>query len=215
MIHELRTYTLLPGRARDYVELARTIAQPIRGDRYGTLVGYWSTEVGPLNQVVHLWAFDDVATRATVRAALAKDARWIGEYLPRSQPLLVTQENVLLVPVDWYPPPPPSGAVGNAVYELRTDRLRPGKLAEWGRTVRGGLPVRQKYSSPAGIWQTEVGPLNTVVHLWPYRDLQHRTDVLRGLDADPAWAEVRAAVAPLIQAQESKLLLPAPFSPLR
>ena len=88
MIHELRRYTIKPGKTAEYVEQAATVGRAVRGDRYGKLLGYWSTELGPLNQVVHLWEYADLAARATARAGLAKDERWVKEYLPLSQPLL-------------------------------------------------------------------------------------------------------------------------------
>ncbi len=211
MIHELRTYEVQPGKLAEFVELAGNVSRPIRGDRFGKLLGYWTTEHGPLNQALHLWEFADVAARAEARAGLAKDQRWMTEYVPRSAPLLTRQENMLLTPFDWYPVRP---ATGMGVYELRIYRLRPGTMAEWARAVQAALPIREKHSSPVGFWQTEVGPLNTVVHFWPYRDWQHRAEVWKGLASDAAWQEVRAKFHPLMQAQESKLLIPTFFSPL-
>jgi hypothetical protein len=212
MIHELRTYTILPGRASEYLELAGGVSRPIRGDRFGKLLGYWGTEHGALNQVVHLWEYADVAARAQARAGLAKEERWLKEYVPRSQPLLVSQENMLLSPMDWYPFRPASGM---GLYELRIYRFLPGKIAEWAKLAQTGLPIREKYSAPVGFWQVEIGPLNTLVHLWPYRDAQHRAEVRKAAAADPAWQEVLARVHPLVQTQESKVLIPASFSPLK
>ena len=99
MIHELRRYQIKPGKLADYVEKSGSIGRVVRGDRFGKLLGYWSTELGPLNQVVHLWEYPDLAARATARAGLAKDERWTKEYLPVSGPLLETQENMILTPV--------------------------------------------------------------------------------------------------------------------
>ena len=48
----------------------------IRGDNYGRLLGYWTTEVGPLNQVVHLWEYASLNDRERLRGELAKNARW-------------------------------------------------------------------------------------------------------------------------------------------
>jgi len=56
MIYELRTYTVKPGTIGDMVKAASTVSRDIRGDDYGKLEGYWSTEIGPLNQVMHLWS---------------------------------------------------------------------------------------------------------------------------------------------------------------
>ncbi|MBI3455834.1 MAG: NIPSNAP family protein [Candidatus Rokubacteria bacterium] len=212
MIHELRTYTIHPGKLAQYVELAGSIGRPIRGDRFGKLVGYWTTELGPLNQVVHMWEYADLAARAQARAGLAKDERWTKEYVPKGQPLLQAQENTILTPMEWYPFRPSSGM---GIYELRTYRLYPGKLAEWARVAQAGIATREKYSSPLGFWATEVGPLNTTVHIWPYRDLGHRAETRKAVAADPGWQEVVAKLGPLMQAQESKLLVPTPFSPLR
>ncbi|HEV8676462.1 MAG TPA: NIPSNAP family protein [Methylomirabilota bacterium] len=212
MIHELRTYTIQPGKAPEYVELAGSVGRPIRGDRFGKLLGYWSTDVGPLNQVVHLWEFADVAARAQARAGLARDERWTKEYIPRSQTLLVAQENMLLTPVDWYPLKP---ATGMGIYELRIYRFQPGKVAEWARLAQEALPLREKHSSPVGFWQTEVGPLNTVVHLWPYRDAQHRAEVRKAVAADSGWQGIISKLYPLLLAQEARLLVPTPFSPLK
>src|SRR5262245_61358630 len=103
MIHELRRYQIRPGKLADYVEKSGSIGRTVRGDRYGKLLGYWSTELGPLNQVVHLWEFADLAARTAARAGLAKDERWVKEYLPVSTPLLEAQENMILSPFDWAP----------------------------------------------------------------------------------------------------------------
>lgn len=212
MIHELRTYAIHPGKLATYVERSGAVGRAIRGDRYGKLLGYWTTELGPLNQVVHLWEYADLAARTEARAGLAKDERWVNEYLPLSTPLLERQENLILLPADGYPLRPASGM---GVYELRTYRLHPGKLAEWMRHFRAGLAVREKYSAPVGFWSVEIGPLNTVAHLWPYRDAGHRAEVRKAAGADPAWRETVATLGPLMQAMESKLLTPTDFSPLR
>ena len=212
MIHELRTYTIQPGKLAEYVELAGSVGRPIRGDRFGKLVGYWTSEHGTLNQVVHLWEFADVAARAQARAGLAKDERWTKEYIPRSQPLLVSQENVLLAPADWYPLRPASGM---SVYELRAYRLYPGKLAAWMALFQAGLAAREKYSAPVGVWSVEVGPLNSVVHLWGYRDSNHRAEARKAALGDPVWKETVSKLGPLMQVMESKLLIPTGFSPLK
>jgi hypothetical protein len=212
MIHELRRYTVKPRKAAEYVENSASIGRAARGDRYGKLLGYWSTELGPLNQVVHLWEFADLAARATARAGLAKDERWVKEYLPVSQPLLETQQNMILTPFDWAPFRPTSGM---GIHELRVYRLHPGKVGAYSDVMREALPIREKHSAPVGYWQVEVGPLNTIVHLWGYRDLAHRTEVRKAVAADPSWQAAAGRLVPLVQTQESTILVPARHSPCR
>jgi len=164
---------------------------------------------------VHLWEFTDLGARTVARAGLAKDERWVKEYLPVSGPLLEAQENMILNPMDWCPVRPPSREGGMGVYELRVYRCHPGKVPAYSDVMREALPVREQYSSPVGYWFTEIGPLNTVVHLWPYRDLAHRAEIRRALGADSAWQAAVGRLMSLVQTQASKILVPTAFSPLR
>ena len=86
MIYELRTYTVKPGTIGDMVKAASTVSRDIRKDDYGKLEGYWLTEIGPLNQVLHMWSYQDFEERARMRAELAKNPRWAGEYVPLIRP---------------------------------------------------------------------------------------------------------------------------------
>ena len=92
MIYELRTYTVKPGTLGDMIKAAGTVSRDIRKDDYGKLEGYWSTEIGPLNQVLHMWSYNSFDERARMRAELAKNPRWTGEYVPLIRPLLVRQD---------------------------------------------------------------------------------------------------------------------------
>ena len=82
MIYELRTYTVRQGTLPDVVKAASTVSRDIRKDDYGKLEGYWYTDIGPLNQVMHMWSYADLNERARLRAELAKNPRWNGEYIP-------------------------------------------------------------------------------------------------------------------------------------
>ena len=59
------------------------------------------TEIGPLNQLMHLWSYNDLNERVRLRAELAKNKRWTSEYPPLTRPNLIRQEMRLLNPVDW------------------------------------------------------------------------------------------------------------------
>src|SRR3989337_1355327 len=130
MIYELRTYTLIPGKQAEYLQLSRDIGRKVRGDKYGTFEGGWTTEFGTLNQYVHLWGFADLNERERLRRALAEDEAWTRGYLPKIRPLLLAQENKILYAVDGIPFTPPIGG-DKHVYELRTSRTHVGKAPEW------------------------------------------------------------------------------------
>lgn len=69
MIYELRTYTVKPGTVGDMVKAASTVSRDIRGDNYGKLEGYWLTEIGPLNQVMHMWSYSDFNEHTRLRGS--------------------------------------------------------------------------------------------------------------------------------------------------
>ena len=76
MIYELRTYTVKPGTARRHGQGGEHACRAtIRGDNFGKLEGYWFTEIGPLNQVMHMWSYNDLRrTRETARRARQEPA---------------------------------------------------------------------------------------------------------------------------------------------
>jgi hypothetical protein len=76
MIVEQRTYTLKPLRTQDFLALYERAALPLQKKYLGHLVGFFTSELGPLNQVVHLWAFDSLAERERRRKAMEEDPAW-------------------------------------------------------------------------------------------------------------------------------------------
>jgi hypothetical protein len=212
MIYELRTYTVRPGTIGDMVKAASTVARDIREDNYGKLEGYWMTEIGPLNQVMHLWSYDNYEERARLRGELAKVPRWNGEYIPLIRPLLVRQDIRLLNAVR---PPVAPEAPGN-IYEFRNYRAKAaGPVRQWLEAFTAVLPAREKYSRIVGLWQTEAGQPNEVCHLWAYRDLNARAEARGAAMKDPDWQAFLTKGPPLLEEMHSTIMLPAPHSPLK
>ena len=211
MIYELRAYTLRPGTQGEYLKLNQEIGRAVRGDAHGTLEGSWTTDIGPLNQFVHLWRYPSFEERARLRGELAKNRDWTEGYLPKIRPLIVAQENKLLAEVLPLAPPADAGHV----YELRTYRTHVGKTPEWLAHFQAIMPVREKYSKRVGLWQTEVAQLNEVVHLWAYRDLNERAAVRARALQDPEWQAFVAKTAPLLAEMRSVAMTPAPASTMR
>src|SRR5256885_968105 len=63
------------------------------------------------------------------------------------------------------------------IYEIRTYRIAPGSLAEVEKRFGEGYEYRKKYSELTAFLHTEIGPLNEIVHIWPYRDLAERARI--------------------------------------
>jgi hypothetical protein len=77
MIVDLRTYTLVPGRLAAYLELYEKEGLPIQQKHLGKPLGYFVTEIGTLNQVVHLWGYESQSDRERRRNAMEADPDWI------------------------------------------------------------------------------------------------------------------------------------------
>ncbi|MGA2129814.1 MAG: NIPSNAP family protein [Xanthobacteraceae bacterium] len=211
MIYELRTYTVRQGALADVVKAASTVSRDIRGDNYGKLEGYWQTEIGPLNQVMHLWSYQDPNQRARLRAELGENPRWRAEYIPLLRPHLLRQETRLLngVRAPTAPERTPN------VYELRNYRARPGAAQQWLQLFTKALEVRETYSRIVGLWATEAPQVNEVCHIWAYPDLNARAAVRAAVARDPGWQEFLKAGAGLLEEMHSTVMLPAPHSPLQ
>lgn len=94
MIHEFRVYGFAPGGAPNYLQFFSANGLPII-TQYLPLVGYWMTETGSLNRLVHLWAYQSMADRAQRRAALQADALWTQGILPQGLPMIRSQMSII------------------------------------------------------------------------------------------------------------------------
>ena len=212
MIYELRTYTVKPGTTGDMVKAASTVSPGIRKDDYGKLEGYWYTDIGPLNQVMHLWSYPDLNERSRLRGELAQNPRWTGEYVPLIRPLILRQDIRLLNGVIAPVAPQASGNI----YEFRNYRAKPGGAArQWLDLFTGALVHRERYSKIVGLWQTEAGQPNELCHLWAYADLNARAAARAAALADPGWQAFIGQSTSLLEEMHSTILLPAPHSPLK
>lgn len=102
MIVEQRTYSLQIGAASKYLELYEAEGLEIQRSILGRMVGYFTSDIGHLHQIVHMWAYKDYDERSTRRAKLAADPRWLA-YIPKVRELQISQENKILIPAPFSP----------------------------------------------------------------------------------------------------------------
>jgi hypothetical protein len=104
MIVEMRTYTAVPGRANEFVSLYESMGLALQKKYLGRLLGYYVTELGTLNQIVHLWGFDSLAEREARREKLDADPAWT-DYKTAFAKLgaIQHQESKIMKPVSFSP----------------------------------------------------------------------------------------------------------------
>jgi len=208
MIYELRTYSLKTGAVPEFEDRFAK-RQPLR-EKHSKLGAMWHTDFGPLNQVIHVWPYNDLQQRTAVREAMAKDADLAA--VPGGRDLIVSQESDIMIPAPFMHPLGSRDYGTGNIYEMRIYTYAPGDLPKvleaWGKAV----PGREKYSPLAACFTSDIGGLNKFVHIWVYKDGNERTRIREESRKGGQWPP-QAGVRPI--KQENKLLIPAPFSPLR
>jgi hypothetical protein len=102
MIVEERIYRIRNGCIGRYLHLVRDEGLAIQQPILGHLLGYFTTEIGTLSQVVHWWAYADLEERRRRRQQLADDPRWQA-FVPRLSELIEQAENRILLPTGFSP----------------------------------------------------------------------------------------------------------------
>jgi NIPSNAP protein len=97
---DLRIYTIRPRGMPEYLRLFEELALPVALTHLGAPLGYYVTQIGPLNQVVHLWGFENLADLEQRHAALAADPQFT-KYLAATEGLVVAQEDRIMRSVEF------------------------------------------------------------------------------------------------------------------
>ena len=205
MIYEFRTYDLKP---RSVPEFEKRSAEKIKEGRldHSDLFGFWYTEAGPLNQVVHVWPYDDLNQRGDVRARVVEEGVWP----PDNSEFVVNMRSEIFLPAPFMRNR--GEAKLGPVYEMRIYTYNPGDIPQVIDKWSEYIEEREKFSPLVGAWYSELGALNTWIHMWAYESFDHRMRVRAETREKGVWPP-RGGVAPL--RQENKLMLPMSFSPLQ
>jgi hypothetical protein len=212
MIYEVRTYDLKP---HSVPEVEKRFGEAYeKRKQYSELAAFWHTEIGPLNQIVHVWPYKDLEERARVRAAAVKDGAWP----PRIAEFMVAQRADIMVPFPISPELKP-GKMG-PYFEMRTYTYASGELPKIMKAWDKAIPGRLQFGPVCAIWYSELGGLNKFVHIWPYPTLDARVETRKKAQAAGAWppsvvVKKEGLEGYRLLAQENKFLMPAAFSPLQ
>ena len=188
----------MPGRT--------SAALPTR-TKLSPLAGFWHTEVGPLNRVIHIWPYASLEERTRIRAEAVKAGGWP----PDLAEFIVSMTSEIYLPAPFSPPLEPRTL--GAIYEIRSYTLAagqmPGMIERWSAKV----PERIKLSPLVAAWSSELGGLNKWVHIWAYKDAAERQRIRAEAVAKGVWPP--GSPAGTMLKQENMLVVPAAFSPLR
>jgi len=203
--YELLRLELQPGSLS---AAQASLQRALHAGRQVSLVGAWYSEIGPLNQLILLRGFADLAAREAERerCLMQVDPFGVSAWLQGLQ-----VDDLQLFPFARLLQP---GAHG-PWYELREYRLLdhglPATLAGWQRAL--GPRGTADYSANAGVFYATSGALPRILHLWPYASLEQRLEVRSRSVADGVWPPENST--PQLRQMQSTVCLPCAFSPLR
>ena len=201
MIYEVRTYQLKPGTVP---ECEKRFAEVLsHREKYSPLGAFWHTELGPLNQIIHVWPYENLQQRTELRGQAMKDPNWppkVGEFI-------VNMESEIFIPAPFMEPLG-SKKLG-PVYEMRSYMYQPGAMPEVLKRWADAVPQRVQLSPLVACWYSEIGGLNKFVHVWAYKDMDERDRLRAESRKLSAWPP---KTLEFLVSQSNKILLPAAFS---
>jgi hypothetical protein len=214
MIYEMRTYDLKP---HSLPEVEKRFAEAYeQRKKFSQLAAFWHTEIGPLNQIIHVWPYKDLEERTRIRDTAVKEGA--GKWPPKTSEFMVRQRSEIFIPFHFSPEMKP-GKQG-PFFEMRVYTYAAGQLPNLTKAWETAIPNRLKHGPATAILYSELGGLNQFVHIWPYKTLDERWALRNKLRESGEWPPsvvAKKAGLPeyhLVQ-QENKIVMPSAFSPLQ
>lgn len=205
MIYEIRTYSLVVGSLAE-VEKRFGEAYECR-KKYSKLAAFWHTEIGPLNEIIHVWPYQDLGERARIRAEAAKETNWP----PKIADFVRSMHSEILIAFPFSPFLAP-GKLG-PIYEMRMYTFRLGKLPDMMKSWEAKLPERIKLSPLVVAGNVDLGEANRFIHIWAYNSLDQRAAVRAQAAQRGLWPPEGGAERLLTMA--NKIMMPSAFSPMQ
>jgi hypothetical protein len=204
VIVEFRTYNIQPRTLPEFLKRFEDGLEHRK--KHSDLAAFWFTEVGPLNQVVHVWPYENAGERERIRAEATQDGTWP----PKTGEFIVDMKSEVLQPLPFSPALAPA-EIG-PYFEMRSYVIKPGGLPAMAERWKEYLPGRLKLSPLVGVFTSDVGALNQWIHIWAYKSLDQRMEIRNKAKAEGIWPP--PGDSPVIR-QETKIMMAAPFSPIK
>lgn len=212
MLYEIRTYDIKP---KSLGEVEKRFGEAYeQRKKLSPLAAFFHTEIGPLNQIIHIWPYKDMAERERIRGEAVASGVWppkIGEFV-------LNMRTEIFIPFSFSPQITP-GKLG-PYFEMRTYTFAPGELPKIQKVWEKALPTRTKISPLVAVMYAEVGAVNRFTHIWAYPTLDARNETREKAAATGVWppsayAKKEGLPDALLVSQENKIVMPSAFSPLQ
>ena len=142
MIYEIRTYGLKVGSQAEVIKRYGEAYEHRK--KYSELTAFFSTEIGPLNEIIHIWGYESLEERTRIRGAASKDANWP----PKIQEFITRMSSEIVTPFPFAPLPKP-GKYG-PYYEFRQYEMKAGTLPASSSAGKPSCPAASR--CPPSRW---------------------------------------------------------------
>ncbi|XP_072809103.1 protein NipSnap homolog 1 [Vicugna pacos] len=214
-LYKIQFHSVKPECLDDYNSLTEAVLPKLHLDEdYPcSLVGNWNTWYGEQDQAVHLWRFSGGYPALMDCMNKLKNNKEYLEFRKERSQMLLSRRNQLLLEFSFWNEPQPRA--GPNIYELRTYKLKPGTMIEWGNNWARAIKYRQENQEAVGGFFSQIGELYVVHHLWAYKDLQSREETRNAAWRKRGWDENVYYTVPLVRHMESRIMIPLKISPLQ
>ena len=100
MIIEMRTYNIKTARLKEFIKIYDEEIREVHTKILGNQIGFFYSEFGKLNQVIHLYGYDSYEDRSIRRKELSENLAF-KNYVKKVADLIVSQDNQVLLPTDF------------------------------------------------------------------------------------------------------------------
>lgn len=76
---------------------------------------------------------------------------------------------------------------GSNIYEMRSYRLKPGTMIEWGNNWARAINFRKTNNEAYAGFFSQIGRLYNVHHIWCYKSYQERKETRENAWQTPGW----------------------------
>jgi uncharacterized protein YbaA (DUF1428 family) len=223
MLVDLRVYTLLPARFRKFLQSYEEVGFALTSRYLGRTLGIFTSESGEQNRTFQFFMYDSSAHRDRCRAAMLADPEFHA-FVKMDADALLQQMNTLLWPTAFSP----IGGTGSArpnlvvadrsrVFELKTWTCRPDCFdSALALLATSGVDLFQQHAPQSiAYFVADTGNEQQILRLAAYDSGEDRDQRKALANADPDMRAFNVSFRPLLVSEESTLLLPTTYSPLR
>ena len=206
MLYEVRTYNVLPGKIIEFEKNDAKIMST--REKYSKLGAWWHTEIGPLNQMVHVWPYESLKQCEIIRKEALAEPGWP----PSNNIGFIINMNTEIWDAAPFMQRLEQPKSKHNIYEMCIDTYQPDSIEKVIQCWSELIAERKRLSTLTAAMSCQIGNLDRWIHIWSYEGYDERDSVRKETSKLKQWPP---ATNKLLVDRQSKILLPASFSPLQ